>query len=185
MWAFPGGRVEHDDAHPDAPDDEVEQARRAAVREAREEVGLVFPDDALVPFSHWTGGANQGRMFAAWYFLAPAPDAEVVLDGSETLDHRWLTPADAVACRERGDIGLVAPTWMTLHTLTAATTVGEALALARARRPVVYRSRSTSHDGRRVVLWHGDAGYATADAARPGARHRLVMDEAGWRFERT
>ncbi|HEX6424268.1 MAG TPA: NUDIX domain-containing protein [Acidimicrobiales bacterium] len=58
MWAFPGGRVEDDDAHPGRPDDEVERARRTAVREAEEEVGLVFPPDTLVPFSHWTGGAS-------------------------------------------------------------------------------------------------------------------------------
>ncbi|HEX6568830.1 MAG TPA: NUDIX domain-containing protein, partial [Acidimicrobiales bacterium] len=43
MWAFPGGRVEPSDSHPDRPDDEIERARRTAVREAEEEVGLVFP----------------------------------------------------------------------------------------------------------------------------------------------
>ena len=36
-----------------------------------------------------------------------------------------------------------------------------------------------------VALWHGDAGYADSDAAKPGARHRLLMSDAGWRYERT
>ncbi len=42
MWAFPGGRVDPGDADPADPADEVARARRAAVREADEEVGLRF-----------------------------------------------------------------------------------------------------------------------------------------------
>ena len=185
MWAFPGGRVEPSDSHPDRPDDEIERARRTAAREAEEEVGLVFPPDALVPFSHWTGGATQRRRYAAWYFVAPAPAGAVVIDGYETLAHRWIAPAEAVACRDRGELDVVAPTWVTLHTLAAAGSVAEALALAAARRPVVYRSRVAELPGERIVLWDGDAGYATADPGRPGGRHRLVMNHAGWTFERT
>jgi 8-oxo-dGTP pyrophosphatase MutT (NUDIX family) len=185
MWAFPGGRIEDGDAHPRRPDDEVERARRAAVREAEEEVGLVFPPDTLVPLSHWTGGASQRRLYAAWYFLAPAPAAAVVLDGRETMAHRWISPAEAVAGRDRGEIDVVAPTWVTLHTLSAAPSVADALALAAGRPPVVYVSRTATAGDRRVVLWDGDAGYATADPERPGPRHRLVMSDAGWTFERT
>jgi len=185
MWAFPGGRVEDGDAHPDRPDDEVERARRTAVREAEEEVGLVFPGDALVPLSHWTGGASRARLYAAWYFVAPAPSAAVVPDGHETVAHRWIGPAEAVACRDRGEIALVAPTWVTLHTLAGARSVADALADARARPPVVYRSRTAVDGDRRIVLWDGDAGYPTADPARPGPRHRLVMGADGWRLERT
>lgn len=185
MWAFPGGRVEHDDAHPDDPDDEIERARRTAVREAGEEVGLAFRADDLVPFSHWTGGARQARLYAAWYFLAPAPADTVTCDGYEIVDHRWITPAEAVARRDRGEIGVVAPTWVTLHTLTAADSVSGALALAADRGPVVYLSRLTVVDDQRIVLWDGDAGYATTDPAVPGPRHRLTMAETGWAFERT
>ena len=120
MWAFPGGRVDPDDADPSDPDDEVARARRAAVREAHEEVGLQFAPESLVTYSHWTGGATHGRLFAAWYFLAPAPDASVVLDEHECTDHGWVRPVDAVAARDRGEIAVVAPTWMTLHSLLAA-----------------------------------------------------------------
>jgi len=185
MWAFPGGRVEDADADPARPHDEVERARRTAVREAEEEVGLVFPADDLVPLSHWTGGASPTRRYAAWYFLAPAPAAAVVHDGYETVAHRWIAPADAVACRDRGEIAVVAPTWVTLHTLTEVASVAGALAAAAARPPVVYRSRTAVDGERRIVLWDGDAGYATADPGRPGPRHRLVMGPNGWELERT
>jgi 8-oxo-dGTP pyrophosphatase MutT (NUDIX family) len=185
MWAFPGGRVEHADTHPDLPGDEVERARRTAVREAEEEVGLSFPPDDLVPFSHWTGGASQARLYAAWYFVAPAPAGAVVPDGYETLGHRWITPAEAVACRDRGEIDVVAPTWVTLHTLAGVSSVVAALALATGRPPIVYRSRVAIAGDDRIVLWDGDAGYPSADPDEPGPRHRLVMGQAGWTFERT
>ena len=184
MWAFPGGRVEHDDAHPDDPGDEIARARRTAVREAGEEVGLRLRADDLVPFSHWTGGARQARLYAAWYFLAPAPPGTVACDGYEIVDHRWIGPGEAVALRDRGQIDVVAPTWVTLHTLTAAESVTSALALAAERGPVVYLSRTTDDGDRRIVLWEGDAGYATADPAVPGPRHRLTMADTGWAFER-
>jgi 8-oxo-dGTP pyrophosphatase MutT (NUDIX family) len=183
MWAFPGGRVDPDDADPDDPADEVARARRAAVREAHEEVGLRLAPESLVTYSHWTGGATHGRLFAAWYFLAPAPDAVVVLDEHECTDHRWVRPIDAVAARDRGEIDVVAPTWMTLHSLLPARTAADALAVARTRQPVVYRSRVTEAGGQRIVLWHGDAGYEAADPGLAGPRHRLVMSAAAWSFE--
>jgi 8-oxo-dGTP pyrophosphatase MutT (NUDIX family) len=203
MWAFPGGRVDPADAGPDGPDTTggpddgegyeapvVAAARRAAVREAREEVGLAFAAGDLVAYSHWTGGANQARLYAAWYFLAPAPAGAVVLDGRETVDHRWIGPAAAVAARDAGEVDVVAPTWMTLHSLAGVDSVAGALALARSRRPVVYLSRlvvrpDADARGRGIVLWHGDAGYAAGDPDRPGARHRLVMADDGWTFERS
>jgi hypothetical protein len=57
--------------------------------------------------------------------LAPAPAGSVVHDGHETVAHRWIPPAEAVACRERGEIAVVAPTRVTLHTLAQATTVAD------------------------------------------------------------
>jgi 8-oxo-dGTP pyrophosphatase MutT (NUDIX family) len=186
MWAFPGGRIDpRDRAAGEAPDG-PEAALRAAVREAAEEVGLAFPPEALVPFTHWTGGAGggRGRRFATWYFLAPAPDGTVVLDGSETEDHRWIAPAEALAGRARGEIDMVAPTWMTLTALAEAGSVADALALGDGGRPPVrYVSRMVVRGDRRVVLWHGDAGYETADPEVPGPRHRLVMDGAHWRLD--
>jgi hypothetical protein len=34
-------------------------------------------------------------------------------------------------------------------------------------------------------MWDGDAGYEDGDPERPGPRHRLWLDAAGWRFERS
>jgi 8-oxo-dGTP pyrophosphatase MutT (NUDIX family) len=184
MWAFPGGRVDPADADPARPGDELAAARRTAVREASEEVGLAFPPDALAPFSHWTGGAAQAQRYAAWYFVAPAPAGTVVLDGRETLDHRWLAPAEALAARDRGELDVVAPTWVTLHALAAVKSVEDVMTLAQARDPIVYLSRMAVTESARIALWHGDAGYASGDPHLPGPRHRLTMTDRDWTFER-
>ncbi len=180
MWVFPGGRV--DDA--DAGGDELAVARSAAVREAGEEAGIAIDPDDLVPFSHWTPPQGAPRRFLTWFFLAPVREAvEVVIDMGEIHDHGWLSPADAMTRRDAGEYELAPPTWMTLRRLTRARDVDAALAEARDRPPQRFETR-VSVDGSIVsCLWAGDAGYADGDAARPGPRHRLVMDPAGWRYD--
>ncbi len=196
MWVFPGGRVEPADEEPAGhepadqptglanPDDDprIAAAARAAVREAREEVGLHLDLDGLVLLSHWLTPDTVARRFATWFFLATAPAGEVVVDGSETTDHRWLRPEDALAHHE---IDLLVPTWVTLHDLAPHARVADALATAAARVAPWYQSRIVTVDAGRIAMLPGDAGYETRDAAVPGARHRLSMDREPWTFERT
>ena len=179
MWVFPGGRV--DEA--DGPGDELATARRAAVREAKEEAGIVIDAGALVPFSHWTPPQGAPRRFLTWFFLAPVREAvDVVIDMGEIHDHGWLSPADAMARRDAGEYELAPPTWMTLHRLAASADVDAALAEAGGRAPQRFETRAVVADGVLACLWAGDAGYDDGDAARPGPRHRLVCDPAGWRY---
>ena len=183
MWVFPGGRVEDADRRPDDDGDEP-AARRAAIREAAEECGLGVDPDGVVAFSRWTPPAGAPRRFATWFFLARVPEGEVVVDGGEILDHRWLAPAEVLEQRDRGEVDLAPPTWMTLHTLLDATDVDDALAQAATRRPVVhYQTRWRNTDGGAVAMWDGDAGYPTSDPDVTGPRHRLWMDADGWRLE--
>jgi 8-oxo-dGTP pyrophosphatase MutT (NUDIX family) len=185
MWVFPGGRVESGDRHPDDPDEEA-AARRAAVREAQEECGLrVHPED-IVPFSHWTPPAVSPRRYATWFFVARAADGDVSVDGAEIHDHRWLAPREVLARRDRGEVDLAPPTWVTLHDLADDRDVEAALAAAARRGPLPrYETRWCAVDDGAVALWWGDAGYDASDPAVDGARHRLWMVGQGWRFERT
>lgn len=186
MWVFPGGRVDDADRDPDRPGDEEAAARRAAVREAAEEAGLVVDPAALVPFAHWTPPTmGAPRRFATWFFLAPAPGGTVAIDGGEIHDHVWARPADVLARHAAGEVELVPPTWVTLHRLAAAASVADALAEAR-RRPVErFVTRMVRAGDHLVAMWAGDAGYASGDPDAPGPRHRLWMTPGGWRYERT
>jgi 8-oxo-dGTP pyrophosphatase MutT (NUDIX family) len=185
MWVFPGGRVEDDDRRADDDGDEP-AARRAAVREAAEECGLSVDPNDVVLLSRWTPPPIAPKRFATWFFLARVPTGEVVVDGGEIVDHRWLTPAAVLEQRDLGEVELAPPTWMTLNALTAASDVDDALARAAARRPVIhYETRWCTLEGGAVAMWAGDAGYDTSDAEVEGPRHRLWMMPTGWWFEQS
>lgn len=169
MWVFPGGRVDDDD--PGTSD--LERARHAAVREAREEVGLHLEPHRLVTWSHWTPPAVAPKRYTTWFFVAPWTGDDVEVDGVEILDHRWMAPLDALDA----GLPLAPPTIVTLHELHEARSL-EALA-HRADPPAYLTVVTTDADGAMVLLWHGDAGYESADAGAPGTRHRLVMPHGG------
>jgi 8-oxo-dGTP pyrophosphatase MutT (NUDIX family) len=189
-WVFPGGRIDPEDYPGGEPTDEPDAvfaaARRAAAREALEESGLTVDADDLVWFAHWTPpavGHNQ-RRFATWFFAARAPHGAVTVDDGEIRDHLWIRPAEALRRRDAGEILIIPPTWITLHTLGAGESVDEVLQQIGAGEPTVYVTRLGRVDGIAVSMWAGDAGYDDGDADKPGARHRLVMADDGWRLER-
>jgi 8-oxo-dGTP pyrophosphatase MutT (NUDIX family) len=186
MWVFPGGRVEEGDHRPDDPD--VEAAyRRAAVREAVEECALLLEPHELTPFSRWLPPPETPRRFDTWFFVARASDGEVVVDGHEIHEHAWLSPAEVIARRDRGELDLAPPTFVTLTELAAAGSVDEIVEIAarRATSIPLFSSRWAGGADGQVLLWHGDAGYDTADADAPGPRHRLWMRDTGWVYERS
>jgi 8-oxo-dGTP pyrophosphatase MutT (NUDIX family) len=185
MWVFPGGRIDPDDYPVGGPRDELAAARRAAAREAAEEAGLIVDEAGLVPFSHWTPPPVTPKRFSTWFFVAAAPEGSVTVDGAEIHDHAWVLPAEALRRRDRGDIQLAPPTWVTLHRLREYADVTAAIADSHKRTPEVFATRLAPVEGGTVALYHEDAGYAAAVADRPGPRHRLWMLESGWRYERS
>jgi 8-oxo-dGTP pyrophosphatase MutT (NUDIX family) len=186
MWVFPGGQVDRGDLVGAA--DEVDAARRAAVREAREEAALELAEDQLVVLSFWLPPPETPRRFATWFFLAPAADQpSVVVDRSEIHDHRWMAPAEAIAARDAGEIELVPPTFTTLWWLREHRSVGDALHGAAVAVPGRFQTRMAASSDRQVLaaLWAGDAGYLDGDLDRPGPRRRLWMRPGAWRIDIT
>ena len=188
-WVFPGGRVDDDDFLVCGRDDLESAARNAAVRESREEAGLVVDPASLVPWAHWTTPPGRNRRFATWFYLAPAPAGsdDITIDGGEIQDHRWFTPADALASRERGDIVLPPPTFVSILRLSSCATVAEASAHAHSYPYLFFAPKPVKVEGGIVTLYGGDAAFddAPRELDRPGARHRLVMVGDDWRYERT
>jgi len=206
-WVFPGGRVDPADldgasdaagtdpprgADPPGADTEraaaateLAAARRAAARETAEEAGLTVDGADLAPLSRWCPPVEAPRRFRTWILVGRAPEQAVVVDGVEISEHRWLRPRDALAARDAGDLELLPPTWVTLWTLAPHATVADAVAAALASPPELFETQFTKVPGGLLAMWHGDEDYAEASGARhPGARHRLWMLDAGWRYER-
>jgi len=193
-WVFPGGRIEPEDRVAATGEGaEADAARRAAVRETREETGLVLDAGALVPLSRWTPPVGVPLRIRTWFFAAaaPEPDAVLSLQEAEAVGAAWIRPAAVLERHGRGGITLYPPTWVTLHTLRPARDVEDLLARARLGGLQEFRPRLRGTDDARVLLYEGDAEYddasaadgAPADASAP--RHRLLMTGTPWLYERT
>jgi 8-oxo-dGTP pyrophosphatase MutT (NUDIX family) len=154
-WVFPGGAVNPGDGDGDAG------LRAAALRELREEVGIELSDPAdLAPFSRWITPAVVKIRYDTWFFLARATDdVQARVDGAEVVDARWLSPADALAAAQAGEILLVFPTIKHLEQLSRFTSADELLAHARTRTvdPVQPRVVGTGETAR--ILLPGEPGY--------------------------
>jgi 8-oxo-dGTP pyrophosphatase MutT (NUDIX family) len=181
-WVFPGGKLDPDDYEP-ADVDMLHPYRRAAVREAAEEADIAISLSDLVTLSYWEPPPTQPKKFGTWFFVAAATAGDVTVDGHEIHDHAWLTPAEVLDRRERGEVELAAPTWMTLRTLSGYPDAASLLAAEHARPTPEFRTRMSDIDGVGLTMWAGDAGYEAHDATLPGPRHRMVMYPTGWRYE--
>jgi len=183
LWVFPGGRVDPDD-YDDSGDLDVAE-RNAAAREAAEEAGLIVDPAALVRFSHWTPPPQANKRFSTAFFLAAAPSGAVVIDDGEIRAHQWVTARAALAAHDRGEIELAPPTFITLSYLAAHETAEDLLASMHHHVPESFATQVAEVDGHVVALYHGDVGYGDGDPSLDGPRHRLWLDPAGWRYERS
>ncbi len=180
MWVFPGGRIDDNDA----PDADIEvRARAAAVRESQEETGLQIESARMVWFSHWTPPEIGNRRFVTWFYAAPAPEGNVVIDDGEIKDSQWLSPVNALAKHAAGEIELAPPTFVTLFYLSDYSDVEAALSGLSERGQRYYATHISQLEDDLVALWQGDAGYETCDPSAEGLRHRLRMKSGGWQFE--
>lgn len=186
-WVFPGGKLEPGDAGPlgDATAPEEADARRAAVRETREETGLEVPASDLVTLSLWDPPPGIALRIRTWFFLVPAPEGELRLQPDEAITAEWLRPADALRRHARGRFTLYPPTWVTLHGLTAASDVDAALSEARLAGRRVFATQMRRGPAGPVFYWREDAEYDgdRADAAS-GPRHRLEVGVSPWVYTR-
>lgn len=184
LWVFPGGRVDEEDKAGLASDDDCAAARVCAAREAREEAALKVESSRLLPFSHWTPPDQSPRRFLTWFFVAAAPEGNVEIDQGEIHDHRWVTPAEGLRRIRDNDIQVLPPTLVTLSEIDGFASTAEMLAHFKDVKPEFYRTRIGLGPLGATALWHGDAGYADTDPAVAGPRHRVVMADGQWLYER-
>ena len=185
-WVFPGGGVDPGDhlatdvaAHAEV----VEQlaARRAGVREVREETGLEVSPDALVATALWVPPMGAPKRLRTWFYLTPAPPCTIVLAEDEVIDYAWLRPEAALERHASARLTLVAPTWVTLQGLQGFRSVAEIVAFA-AQRPLArYETRLGVSDRGPILFWAGDVAYEDdALVEQEGGRHRLEIGQLPW-----
>ena len=182
MWVFPGGAVDQEDIEA-AGGDLVEASRIAAAREAREEAGLSPHLEDMVLLSHWTTPVVEPKRFSTWIYAAPlVADEDVVIDGGEIHDARWVDVCQAVAEHESGELSILPPTYVTLRTLARYDTVAQMVAEERdSEAPEVFPVFARDAE-QLTVMFRGDAGYDSGDVSIPGARHRATLVDRHWQY---
>ncbi len=184
-WVFPGGRIDPDDYTAGGRGDLPAAARRAAVREAREEAGLDVSDDSLAFAIHWTTPTTSRIRFATWFFVAPTTGETVTIDGGEIHEHQWLQPSAALDQQRAGTVKLAAPTFALTTRLTELPDVDAAISTIATWPEERLLGHLRDVDGGTVALYHQDVAYDDGRLHQDGPRHRLWMVESGWRYERT
>ncbi len=190
-WVFPGGRLELEDS---AAGEESAAARRAAVRETREEIGLELDAASLQPLSCWDPPPGIALRLRTWFFLAVDPDATMTLAPDEVVAAEWVRPADMLIRHGRGEVTLYPPTWVTLHEIAEQPDVETVFAVARIGGVRRYETVARRGENGPLLLWHGDAEYddeapagaddAPADTAVAASRHRLDLSTLPWVYTR-
>ncbi len=143
-------------------------------------LGVRIDLDAMEPFSRWITPTIETRRFDARFFLAAAPPHQVgKADGSETDRALFLSPRVALERHAAGDLALLPPTWMTLHQLSQARDVEEALALARASDTPALQPEVVQGAKGFTLCFPGDPAHSIATRALPGPT-RLTFQEGRW-----
>ena len=181
MWVFPGGKVEEEDKA--FGQNQYDAALSAAVRECEEESGMVLNSDDLIYYSHWIPPIEAPRRFSTWFFIAPSPKGQVVIDDGEIIDHEWWRPEDALTRAHDMKIQILPPTWITLFDLQTFPSVEVAMQTISTRGPRAYATKIIRTESGMAAIWEGDSAYDGGIVSSEGHRHRLVMEDPIWRFE--
>jgi 8-oxo-dGTP pyrophosphatase MutT (NUDIX family) len=148
-WVFPGGAV-------DAAEGDDDAAHRAAgIREVAEEAGIELADPgALVAFARWITPEQVKIRYDTWFYLVAAPPGQDArADGQETVDARWLAPAEALERHTAGEFPLVFPTIKNLERLARFGTADELLTWASGREVTPVQPRVEGQgEAARIVL---------------------------------
>jgi len=101
--------------------------------------GLVVPLDRLAYLSHWVTPPGPPRRFDTRFFVAVAPEGQVAgHDGQETIDHVWMSPAQALEEHRAGQRLLGLPTIRTLRVLSDFSSTAELMRYAHANPPEAF-----------------------------------------------
>lgn len=158
MFVFPGGRVDDCDVPEGRSVTDDESHRLAGIRELAEEAGILLTDQGPIPapslkgsdlygwandhghrlagadltlVSRWVTPEVSPRRFDTRFYLTTCEKTpEVVIDGEELIDHRWVGPDEALRSHEAGEMNMILPTLAHLRWLARRSTSADAISSA-------------------------------------------------------
>ncbi len=161
------------------------QRGEMSLKELAEIEGLCFRLGLLIPFSHWITPEVEIRRFDTRFLVARMPEGQSPShDSVETVESLWLTPQEALARAESGEILLMPPTLKTMQELSLFRSVEDLFERA-GQRDIYPVLPEPFIDGQAfgVRLPH-DPEYSMESYKRPpapGEPSRIVFCDGVWR----
>jgi 8-oxo-dGTP pyrophosphatase MutT (NUDIX family) len=147
---------------------EAHETSLAAVLARR---GLAVRADLVLPWARWITPVVEPRRYDTRFFVAALPPGQQPRGTTGEADRMvWMSPADALAAHEDGQLLMLPPTAFTLSELAAHPDVAGVLAAARDREisPVMPRIVVTGNEARLLLPHEDDRPDAGAGPQRPG-----------------
>ena len=138
--------------------------------------GLRLAVDRLAYIAHWLTPLGRPKRYDTRFFIAAMPDGQVVAhDETETVDHRWMRPTDALA--QAATLKLMTPTQALLRSISTFDSVDALMRHAREPRPIprVFPRIAKGRDGVRPVT-PDEPSYAEITRIDPEGRGGASYD---------
>ncbi|NEY33563.1 NUDIX hydrolase [Streptomyces sp. PRKS01-65] len=130
---------------------------------------LVLRSDLLGAWARWITPEFEARRYDTWFFVAALPRGQRTRNVSTEADRAvWMTPAEAAAGYDKGELLMMPPTIATLRQLTAYGSAAGALAAAPGRDLTPVQAEARPADGEIVLTWPGHDEFTQHI---PDARH--------------
>ncbi len=145
------------------------RAGRATLADLCREHQLRLAAGRMAYYSHWITQPGRPRRYDTRFFVAEAPLAQTPShDNSETIDHVWIEPAEALERHRRGELHLVFPTIKTLESIARFNSAAALMEFARSPRkmPVMAPRTASSREGKKLLV-PGDYAYAEVGRLDP------------------
>lgn len=133
---------------------------------------LTIPLDRLAYLAHWITPPGPPRRFDTRFFVTQVPEDQYAHhDGEETIDHIWISPAQALEEHRSGERLMTLPTVKTLRVLRDFDNVETLMRYAWANPPEPYPSQPwpAIQRGKPVLLEPGSPAYDEAAKLDPEA----------------
>jgi 8-oxo-dGTP pyrophosphatase MutT (NUDIX family) len=159
-----------------------------SLRELADQENIRYSLDMLTPYSHWITPRIEGKRFDTRFFLARLPDKQMPIhDSIEMTESIWLTPRDALARCDAGQILLMPPTLKTIEELSGYSSADQLFTTTATRTiyPILPQFFQTA-DSFGVRLPH-DAEYSIGEYKQPirmDESSRIVMIDGRWKTMR-
>ena len=155
-------------------------ARRRTLGQLLAEAGLTLRADLLRPWARWITPEVEPRRYDTVFFVAALPPGQQAdAQTTEAVEATWWYPAQALEERERGEIGLMAPTVRTLREIAEHADSAGVLAAAEHRETRPITPRVVRRGGVRRVLLPDDPDFdVTADQPTPADQPRVDQAKA-------